>query len=186
MVSVTWTFGISRFQHLMFDVTILNEPDNDDGLFLQFYEGRINTIPFYFGIQTDIIQPGLGFVGKGFLFSRWNTLDLENTRPIEGGWTERNRELGEPFVGIRCRYNWTTHRYRFYLRFVEHDEIGDWYGIRIEDVDVNVTEFQGALRFPNVPDNQRGIADGGTTWIELYHRRNNRPLIGILELIVFK
>lgn len=176
MVSVTWTFGIPRFNELVFDISILNEPDNDDGLFLQLYEGRINAVPFYFGIQTDIIHPELGFVGRGFLASRWHTQDLENTRPIEGGWTEIGRELGKEFVGIRSRYNWATHRYRLSLRFIENDEIGDWYGIWIEDVDTDVTEFKGALRFPDVPDNQRGIADGGTSWIELYYRRNDtRP-----------
>lgn len=173
MVSVTWHFNIPQFPILTFDIEVLTEPDNNDGLYLQLYEGYINGVLFYFGIQTDILKPRHGFVGKGFIFSRWNTLDLQNARPIDGGWTERSKREGG-FIGVRCRYDWTTHRYRFTIRYMESNDIGDWYGVWIEDLDIGTNEFMGALRFPRVNPDLAGIVDGGTTWIELYEPRNEK------------
>jgi len=173
MVSVTWGFDTAPFQSLIFDFDVLTEPDNNDGLYLQFYEGYINGVLSYFGIQTDIIQPGHGFVGKGFLFSRWKTRDLSNARPNSGGWTESSGHEDD-FIGIRCRYNWTTHRYRLTIRYSESDDIGDWYCVMLEDLKDGTNEFMGSLRYPKVNSEITGIADGGTTWIELYSPRNEK------------
>ena len=106
LVSVMWNFGIRRFSSLYFDISIKSEPDNNCGLYLQMYEGNINGVPFYFGLQTRVYRKGYGLLGRGMIFSRWNTRDLSNVRIVEGGWLESSGKEGD-FVGIRKLYNWT-------------------------------------------------------------------------------
>ena len=97
------------------------------------FQGEINGVGFYFGIQTNVsrrnslIYETQG-TGKGLIFSRWDTNDLTNVRIGKGSWSEHGCEDG-PFVSVRKNYMWTTHVYQLKITFTESDDKGDWYGV---------------------------------------------------------
>jgi len=66
-------------------------------------------------------------------------------------------------------YPWTTHEYRLRIAKMESDEVGDWYGVWIRDLDTGSETYFGALRFPR-SQTLSGIQDGGITWTELYYK----------------
>jgi hypothetical protein len=165
---VTWNFGRDDLQSINFTIRIYDEPSSVDGLYYQMYQGAINGEGFYFGLQTDVFKPGVGPSGKGLIFSRWGTRDLSNARVSEGGWTQSAGYEGD-FIGIRMNYPWTTHTYRLRIAKMESDEVGDWYGIWIRDLEAGSETYFGALRFPRSLTLD-GIQDGGITWTELYYK----------------
>ena len=166
---VYWDFGRDTFQSLNITVRIYNEPSLQDGLYFQMYQGFINDVGFYFGIQTDVYRPGVGSTGKGLIFSRWGTRDLSNARPVDDGWTESAGYEGD-FIGIRKNYEWTTHTYRLKIANVDSDDIGDWYSVWIEDLDDSTIDHLGSIRFPRVESENAGIKNHGITWTELYYK----------------
>lgn len=174
LVSVIWNFGKPRFSSLYVNISIISDPDNRDGLYFQMYEGNINSVPFYFGLQTRVFRPGYGFMGRGLIFSRWKTRDLSNVRIVEGGWSESSGHEGN-FVGIRKLYDWATHKYELKIALIESDDLGDWYGVWIYDLDEGTEDFLGSIRFPETAPNKTGIADGGVSWIELYLKETSVP-----------
>lgn len=160
---VWWQFDTPEFEDLRIDFTIVNDLPEKPGMYLQFYQGHIGDAGFYFGLQTDVHHPGKGGQGKGILFSRWGTRDLADTRAVSGGWTQSSGHEGD-FVGVRRKYAWTNHRYRFRLTRVDEDADGVWYGLFILDYDTGEEDYAGALRFPKGGK----IKDGGGTWTEVY------------------
>ena len=67
------------------DVTIKNDPGSEVGLYFAPFNGSIDGTQFYGGVQNNLARPGVGWVGKGFIFSRWATLDPADTRPAADG-----------------------------------------------------------------------------------------------------
>jgi hypothetical protein len=170
-----WDFSEDRFTSFSIEITIHSEPSNNDGLYFQMYQSKINDVAFYFGLQTEIYKLGEGSMGKGLIFSRWETRDLANTRIVEDvGWTESSGHEGD-FIGVRRTYKWTTHSYRFDLVLNETDVEGQWYSVSISDLDTNQTDFLGSLRFPFATIN--GIHDGGITWTELYWKNPSNTTV---------
>lgn len=165
---VYWNFGNSNFRSLSVTIEIYNEPSFEDGLFFQMYQGEINDVGFYFGIQTDVYRPGVGSTGRGLIFSRWGTRDLSNVRTVEGGWAQSARYEGD-FIGIRKNYEWGVGVYRLEIAYLDTDNEGDWYGVWIFDLDNGAEDFLGSIRFPKAEN--AGIRDGGVTWIELYYKK---------------
>jgi hypothetical protein len=131
------------------------------------YQGQMDGIGFYFGIQTDVWRPGVGWRGKGLIFSRWKTRDRADARPAPGGWVESSGHEGD-FVGVRKQCAWTSHRYRFHLAAIDEDAVGLWYGLSMLDYDTGAEESAGALRFPMVDSGRPRIQTGGGSWIEIY------------------
>ena len=166
---VWWDFGTDNFESPRIYVTIYNEPDNDDGLYFQMYQGRINDVGFYFGLQTRLSNPNTGVTAKGLIFSRWETRDLSNVRPAEGGWSQSAGYEGD-FVGIRKHYEWTNHSYQLKIAYVESDEVGDWYGVWIYDLDNSGQDYLSSIRFPSIEPSEWGIENGWVTWTELYSK----------------
>lgn len=170
---IYWDFPLDIFTSLSIDIEILTEPSNEDGLYYQMYQGRINGVGFYFGLQTQTNKLGYGSMGKGLIFSRWETNDLSNVRTVEGGWSESAGHEGD-FVGVRRTYNWTTHAYRFTIALNDTDNVGDWYAVLITDLNMQTTDILGAIRFPEIEHiEDYGIADGGITWTELYWKEES-------------
>ena len=167
LASVWWDLGKQSFRSLEIDFTIARDLPVKPGIYIQFYQGMIGDVSFYFGLQTDIYKPGRGWKGrwkgKGILYSRWDTRDLANARPAAGGWTQSAGYEGD-FIGVRRKYAWTTHRYRFRLAEVDKDSEGVWYALYLLDFDTNEEVFAGALRFPGNSE----IRNGGGTWVEVY------------------
>src|SRR6266536_3179423 len=67
--------GQAEFEDFQIDVTIHNDVETRPGLYFQMYQGKIGDAGFYFGLQTDVYEPGVGGRGKGLIFSRWKTRD---------------------------------------------------------------------------------------------------------------
>lgn len=173
---IWWNFNEGNFKELNIQFTIYNEPSTNDGLYLQMYNGEINGTSFYFGLQTRVSKPGYGLTGKGFIFSRWGTNDLSNAKTANSGWTASGNE-GGLFIGVRKSYNWTNHKYTIQIKYEDSDNIGDWYGIYIQDQNANTNVYLGSLRFPFSMQAKKGISNGGGTWTEIYYKEvANSPL----------
>jgi len=56
------------------------------------------------------------------------------------------------------------------IAYIEPDDIGDWYGVWITDLNDNAEDFLGAIRFPKVEPSKAGIANRGVTWTELFRK----------------
>jgi hypothetical protein len=164
---IWWRFGQAEFEDFQIDVTIHNDVEARPGMYFQMYQGRIGEVGIYFGLQTDVFEPGKGGQGKGLIFSRWKTRDLADTRAVSDGWAQSAGYEGD-FVGIRKPYAWTNHRYRLRLTVVDEDEAGLWYGFFILDYDTKREDYAGAIRFPKQDGKRPRIRDGGGTWTEVY------------------
>ena len=173
---IWWDFNQNYFKEIAVKFTIYNDPLTKDGLYLQMYQGKINGVGFYFGLQTRVGKPTAGFTGKGLIFSRWNTKDLSNAKPAQGGWTESAGYEGD-FISIRKSYKWTNHKYSIRICFVKSDNKGDWYGVWINDLNTLTEDYLGSLRFPKITADKRGIQTGGGTWTEIYYKEaDDSPL----------
>jgi hypothetical protein len=84
------------------------------GLYYQIYM-VIGGNPIYFGFQTSLHNPEVGFVGPGFIFSRWGSLDKNELRINDnGGFYELGTHEGE-FIGVRLPYAFSATTYRVSL-----------------------------------------------------------------------
>ncbi len=70
LAAVNWHFDLD-FDSITLDFIIHADLTITKGLFFQFYDGRINEAGMYFGIQTNVFKPKVGFVGSAVIFSRW-------------------------------------------------------------------------------------------------------------------
>lgn len=73
-------------------------------------------------------------------------------------------------MGVRRKYDWTSHGYTFRLMREDQDEAGVWYGVHVRDRNTASDEWCGSLRFPYTDGAVPLIRDGGGTWLEVYHR----------------
>lgn len=162
---VRWTFAEPGTE-LRFEVEIRDDPGDTVGLYFAPFNGQIDGTAFYFGIQTNVFRPGADPVGKGFLFSRWNSLDADDTRVAPGGFHEIGTHEGQ-FVGVRKALTWTTGHYSLLLRRTDADGPADWFALEV--IHEGVVTSLGALRFPRVnPEVRATIAPSGTSFTEVY------------------
>ena len=110
----------------------------------------------YFGMQTNI-NTGRRSVGKGGIFSVWNSPDLEGIRGPEGYYSEVGDYEGY-FKSVRSNYDWGAGEYTMRLSAEETDKEGRWFGYYINDT------WIGSLR---VPQGSR-IKPSCATPIEVY------------------
>ena len=165
---VWWDFGIPEFETFEIDVTIHNDVGTRPGIYFQMYQCRIGKIGCYFGFQTDVFDPNQrGGRGKGILYSRWGTRDLADVRAVSAGWAQSAGYEGD-FVGVRMKYEWTNHPYRFRLTPVDEDEEGVWYGLFVLDHETKREDYAGAIRFEKTAGRAPLIQNGGVTWTEVY------------------
>lgn len=179
---VNWNFGIPLFTTFEINFRVYDYPKNSDGsingdgLYFQMYNAYINGQQFYFGIQTTVRNPATNVTGRGFIFSRFGTLDLSNAQVPPNGFTEVGTYEGN-FISIRKYYDWKPQSYKFKLVKTRTDAIGDWYSIYLKDLVTLQEDFMGAIRFPIVPLGQQGINNGSGSWTEIYSKVNtNTPL----------
>ena len=117
-------------------------------IYLMTCSGDVDDTGYYFGLQTDVYEPGFGGRGKGLIFSRWKTRDLRNARIPGDGWMQSSGHEGE-FIGVRRSYDWGTGKYRVRIgQDGEDDSVGRWYGVWITDLSTDVETWIGSLRFP--------------------------------------
>ena len=142
MVSIWWYWSSDdgEFESLDIDFTIHNDIVDFTapyGLYLMLGYAEISGVPFYFGLQTDVDDPASGSRGKGLIFSRWETRDLDNARIAdpEDGWSESSGHEGD-FIGVRRSYDWGAGDYRVRIAPDGSDDGGRWFGMWITDKSV--------------------------------------------------
>ena len=114
----------------------------------------------YFGLQTNVSDGLGGQLGKGAIFSMWDTQDAGDARVPDGGVIEVGAYEGE-FASVRRPYVWGEGRYTLRLVAQESDSVGRWYALTVNDT------WIGSLRFPLVDGKAKIQPYCGST-IEVY------------------
>ena len=159
-----------------FCVTLRVEADvtGDVSIYISPINQRINEVPLYGGIQTNIDgfdendpEDNRIYRRRGAIFSRWGERDFGATRRAPGGLFESGGYEGD-FVSVRNNFAWTRGRYRLCLvkaDIVQGDPLPEAYDtddvaygwgrlvhtwVRMEATDLGSgeTTFVGALAFP--------------------------------------
>jgi hypothetical protein len=166
LVDHTWRYPpIPEFQQLSAQVDIRGQLGPGSNVYIAPLYGKIGTVPFYFGMQTD-----LGGKGPGFIFSRWGQATRDDGHPAPGGWVDAltDSQSGEgDFAGVRLSYPWTPGLYSFRMRARPEDgatrvelEVFDHQRGRLIDV--------GSLRFPTATT---AFSPDATGFVEIYGKR---------------
>ena len=76
------------------------------GIYIMAAQGKIGDRTWYAGLQSNMVQPGVGYVGKGAVFSQFGGSGLENAEwdPNTGFVEEGAHEGG--FLGVRDIQGW--------------------------------------------------------------------------------
>ena len=169
-----WEPGQGGFRELVTDITIHNDPGNwsdRQGYYLILIQNSISGTGFYFGLQTNA-----NLRGKGLIFSRWGTRDLDNAKFHEpDGWTESAGHEGD-FIGVRRSYDWGVGDYRVRIAPDGLDDDGEWFSLYIiTDLKSDETTWIGALKFSLQGDAARMLPHASAT-IELYGTEWVRPM----------
>lgn len=163
MAYIWWEWSLAErkrgFEQIELPFTIHNEPQEmpgRTGLYLMLCSGEINSVGFYFGLQTNVHSPEPPHDrGKGLLFSRWEERDLANARSVEqDGWTQSSGHEGD-FIGVRRSYDWGPGSYVVRIGPDGRDQQGNWIGLWITDLGTDETTWIGSLRFPRVTGETR-------------------------------
>ena len=163
---VNWQFEAESYSEIRYDLHIDNMPGEEVGMFLA-HNGHIDETQYYFGLQTTMAKPGEGRVGRGVIFSRWGTRDLDNTRAADGGFTQSSGHEGD-FVGVRALYPWQAGDYSLRLTRGEGDANGDWFELTIESHETGIITDLGAMRFPRKASEAASMSGGGPLMTEVY------------------
>ncbi len=174
-----WSSDEGEFESLDIDFTTHNDIvgfSGRHGLYLMLGFGHIAGVPFYFGLQTDVDDPASGSRGKGLIFSRWETRDLDNAgiADPEDGWSQSSGHEGD-FIGVRRSYDWGAGDYRVRIAPDGSDDGGQWFGMWITDKSTGETVWGGSLRFP-YEDGKAAISSPFYTTMEIYGGAPIRPI----------
>ena len=173
-----------EFEELVMDLTIQNDVapmGGNNGLYLMLAYSTISDVGFYFGLQTDVHavvpvgEPPLS-LGKGLLFSRWETRDLADARIAEeDGWIEVSGKEGDfeegDFIGVRRSYAWGAGDYRVRMapdESIPQESDGAWFGLWITDLSTDETTWIGSLKFP-LQDGKAVIKGPTYSTMEIYY-----------------
>lgn len=171
-----WDFSNPTLEDLAFEIELCGNTDPMPGRYFQLYDGHIAGVGSYFGLQTNLFQPGCGWRGQGLIFSRWGTRNSTDARVAANGWIENAGHEGD-FVGVRATVPLAAGKYRCQLKANEHDSTGVWYEFTIKDHQTGREFSAGSLRFPEAK-----INSGGGTWTEVYSGVANETEIPETEL----
>jgi hypothetical protein len=182
-----YTFGNANFASLQMKVTVVKDPGDQVGLYVAPFNGYIDGTLTYLGLQSNVTNNKLGTrTGKGIVFSRWATLDPEDTKIATGGFLEVGTHEGE-FVGIRLNYPWTVGTYTLSLDRAQPgvaDGERDWFELSVTDA-ANKKTFVGALRFPRkVPGTRASVSPSTTLFTEVYMGATEFAKVPALEIEV--
>ena len=158
MIHATTPNPDDKFNRLSMDFTIHKDPGHvpgGNGLYLMICYGWIGDVDFYFGFQTDMVNPETGWRGRGIIFSRWKTQEEDFIRKEGGedGWTTSDGGEGYNLnIGVRRAYDWGAGNYRAIIAPAASgpEKDGQWFGLWIENKDTDKTTLAGSLKFPYV------------------------------------
>ena len=162
-----WYFPKELLHDLVFEVEFVSGDERSPGRYFQLYQGYIGGYGIYFGFQTDIFRPGVGWQGHGLIFSRWGTRDDEDAASTTGGWVENSGHEGN-FVGVRSLFDWRCGRYLCWLSPCREEAEATWYEFRVRRLSDGQEATAGSLRFPHVDGQRPLIHSGGGSWTEVY------------------
>ena len=188
MAYVWWHWSRQQgYREIVMDLSIHNDlhrrSSENHGIYIMAGYSAISEVGFYFGLQTAVTDPRTGRSrGKGLIFSRWNTRDLDNARVAEGGWTQSSGHEGD-FIGVRRLYDWKKGDYRLRLAPGSQDSDGEWFGLWITDLETEATTWIGSLRFPYDEHGEAWINGRLYSTIEIYGTGTIRP-VDIPEIAV--
>ncbi len=169
VVNVRHAFAETAFDSLRVTVDIAGDVEEGDYVYIAPAYARVGGVPFYFGLQTDLLVAGENR-GKGFIFSRWGRLQSDDARPAPGGWHAAldDAASGEgDFVGVRLQYPWTAGSYTFLLtRRPARRGGADWFDLVVFDHQRRQWVDAGGLRFP--ADGPPTLENGIISFLELY------------------
>ena len=183
------------FETFCLTFRIEGETADDVNFYFAPFNGAINQLTFYGGIQTHI--NGLGsddrFVArdKGAIFSRWRERDTDAIMAAPGGLYQSLGNEGE-FISVRNDFAWGQGRYRLCLRksdLVEGDPLPEnydasdiamswgryehtWVRMEATDLSSNDTTFIGALA---VPGKTLALRRRNALFVEIYGRPSPFP-----------
>lgn len=166
------------------------EVDPDTNFYFSPFNGRINGISYYGGIQTRI--DGLNASGsrlrrnQGAIFSRWEERDLEATMRADDGLNQSLGNEGD-FISVRNDFLWGEGRYRLCLHkgdaiagdpLPEEYEVEEihyawgkyahtWVRMEATDLQSGITALVGALAFPG---STLALRDYNILFAEIYGR----------------
>lgn len=145
-------------------------PDNVN-LYISPFNGSLNGLTYYAGIQTridgDTTSGAFVRKGRGAIFSRWRERNTNAIMRATGGLTESSGHEGD-FISVRNDFAWDEGRYRLCLVKSEQIEgeplpanytaediafawdkyVHTWVRMEATDLDSGQTTFVGALAVP--------------------------------------
>lgn len=165
---VQWTMDAAGLSMLEFHLVMENDPGPSVGHYFAPCNGTIDGTMFYLGIQTNLSHPDDGDIGKGLLFSRWDTLDPADARAGSGGFTVTSSSEGD-FASTRMAYAWAPGPYTLRLARAEADGEQDWFDLTMIDEASGDETYVGGLRFPRASAGvPAAISPAFTTFTEIY------------------
>ena len=176
MASVSWYWDCNEIRSSVeVRFTIHNDPGEDYGLYFMIANGDIGGVGYYAGLQTDVYREGYGHVGKGAIFSRWDTRDLANVRyDSDSGFAQSSGHEGN-FVGVRRLFDWDAGDYVFRIEQEEFAADGIWYKATVIDEDSGMSYWIGSMKFSYIKGFAHIREDMYST-IEIYRGNNVRPV----------
>ncbi|OGR00898.1 MAG: hypothetical protein A2284_17635 [Deltaproteobacteria bacterium RIFOXYA12_FULL_61_11] len=166
-----WRFKSTAVDKMQAELRLHDDPGTTSGLYLAPFDGTIDGIRFYAGLQTEVLEPGVGGRrGKGIVFSRWESQDEADTRPPREGWKELGSHEGR-FVGVRLLYDWGVGQFNLRLQRADQGGDGDWFHLYLEPSEGSPI-FAGGLRFPRRVSTSQpaSINPNLTSFLEIYSK----------------
>ena len=178
MASIWWDWdrdsegNLPKFREMKVNFTIHHNIDDfsdQNGIYLMLGYSEISGVDFYFGLQTNVRAPEPPYWrGKGLIFSRWETRDLQNAKIAdpEEGWTESSGHEGD-FIGVRRSYEWGAGDYKVRIAPDGFEPDGEWFGLWITDLNSDITTLIGSLKFPFL-NGTATMGPSSYTTVEIY------------------
>ena len=190
------------FETFCITFRIEGETADDVNFYFAPFNGAINQLTFYGGIQTHIngLRPDGRFVArdKGAIFSRWRERDTDAIMAAPGGLYRSLGSEGD-FISVRNDFAWGQGRYRLCLRksdLVEGDPLPEnydaddiamswgryehtWVRMEATDLSSNDTTFIGALA---VPGKTLALRRRNALFAEIYGRPSPFPAERVPDL----
>jgi hypothetical protein len=176
MTYANWDFSNDQLSSITMEIEVLNDAGTGSTLYYQSYDGRINGLYFYMGIQTNGMT----------LFSIFGAGEPVNARTGPGSTITNDLELGDQFLSVRHQYgSLPVGTYTTRLTKAEGGASGDWFDYYLTRPGES-EQFIGGIRVARpVADTPLFMSDKGGTWTEFWaNNYADRPLLPVPEFTV--
>jgi hypothetical protein len=134
----------------------------------QFYiKGLAAGAGGYLGLQTDLFNPSVGYVGKGVIGSFFGATGA-TANTADGSFVVHSTESGSDFWSVRRPYNWVpNHNYLLSVSVNHVGSAGYLHRLTIWVVD-QATGVQTQVGIIYLPSTSAGMEPTTISWSELY------------------